>query len=177
MCINIILSNGNAGNAEVNWSRSFSRWCLGSGMNCWSYPSSGPRMDFQSQVGISQLSGSFSFLFFWGEEMAYQIATGLKVPGLATVSSIFLEWGGVCHQWHWSLQPAGALLLVVGLIMLTSSLIWGAWARLEPCPYAWLNFPLMLSDNEKLIAFRIHPYELVLIGCTQILYLHMSLVL
>merc|ERR1712130_790431 len=41
------------------------------------------------------------------EEMAHKIATGLKVPGLVT--------------------PAGALLLVVGLVMLALSLIWCGW--------------------------------------------------
>ena len=51
-------------------------------------------MDFLSQVGVSQLSGSFLLLQFPGKEMADQIATGLKVPGLATVSTIVLEWGG-----------------------------------------------------------------------------------
>jgi len=43
------------------------------------------------------------------EEMAHKIATGLKVPGLAT--------------------PAGAFFLVLGLIMLASTLAWSTWAR------------------------------------------------
>ena len=56
--------------------------------------------------------------------MAHKIATGLKVPALATVS-----YNPTQHQSQ-LFQPAGALLLVLGLIMLASCLIWGAWARL-----------------------------------------------
>ena len=54
-------------------------------MNPWSCLSSGHRMDSLSQVGNSQLM--ISFPIFPGEEMAHKIATGLKVPGLATVSN------------------------------------------------------------------------------------------
>jgi len=56
------------------------------------------------------------------EEMAHKIATGLKVPGLAT--------------------PAGALLLVVGLVMLALSLIWGVWARRAGGPGGAETYPL-----------------------------------
>ena len=70
--------------------------------------------------------------------MAHKIATGLKVPALATVSNIYCDdCVSAAHPkstttQHQSqlFQPAGALLLVLGLIMLASCLIWGAWARL-----------------------------------------------
>ena len=65
--------------------------------------------------------------------MAHKIATGLKVPALATVSYIYCdEHPKSTTTQHQSqlFQPAGALLLVLGLIMLASCLIWGAWARL-----------------------------------------------
>ena len=136
---------------------------LGSGRSPWSCLSSGPRMDFLSQVRSSQLSLSESlFLIFSGEEMAHKIATGLKVPGLATVSSIIFQVCLLHSYWPWLLQPAGALLLVVGLVMLALSLIWGVWARSVSC---WFFKWLKLCHWWSLTIFRLHPYHVVLIGC------------
>ena len=121
-----------------------------------------------SFVTFSCLSESLHLNWrFSGEEMAHKIATGLKVPGLATVSyETCIFWILVCAQvgstdnycsgsQSWQFQPAGAFFLVLGLIMLASTLAWSTWARcyIEPLVILLIAYLLTFSGFILIIWF------------------------